>query len=104
MACDLAVGEHRLAHREADVLDLDLAGVDAVLLHERLPLREGAVGRGRAEGLAFEVLRLGDAGLGGGGDRERRLVVDHQHGLTTFLSGFWSWNLTSELMSKNPIG
>ena len=24
---------------------------------------------------------LGDAGLGGGRDRERRLVVDHQHGL-----------------------
>ena len=22
----------------------------------------------------------------------------------TFLSGFWSWNLTSELMSKKPIG
>jgi hypothetical protein len=78
---DLALGEHRLAHGEADVLDLDLGGVDGVLLYERLPLREGAVGRGRAEHPAFEVFRLGDAGLGGGGDSERRLVVDHQHRL-----------------------
>ncbi len=78
---DLAVGQHRLAHREADILDLHLGGVDVVLMHERLPLREGAVRRGRAEHLALEVLGLGDAGLGGGGDRERRLVVHHQHRL-----------------------
>ena len=78
---DLAVGQHRLAHREADVLDLHLRRVDAVLLHERLPLREGAVGGRRAEDLAFEILRLGDAGLARGRDRERRLVVDHQHRL-----------------------
>ena len=37
-------------------------------------------GAGRAEHLAFEVLRLGDAGLGRRRDGERRLVVHHHDG------------------------
>jgi len=78
---DLALGEHRLAHGKAHVLDLDLGFVDAVFLHERLPLGEGAIGRRRAEHPTFEVLRFGDTGLGSGADRECRFVIDHQHGL-----------------------
>jgi hypothetical protein len=77
----MSSGLSPFAHREADVLDLDLGGIDLVLVHERLPLRIGAVGRGRAEHPAFQILRLGDAGLGGGGDREGWLVIDHQHRL-----------------------
>ena len=73
--------EHRLAHREADVLDRHLGGVDVVGLHEDLPLRVGAVGGGRAELLAFEVLRLGHAAALAADDREGRLVVDHEHRL-----------------------
>ncbi len=57
---DLAVGEHRLAHREADILDLHLAGVDAVLLGEGGPLRIGAIRRGGAEHFAFQILRRVD--------------------------------------------
>src|SRR5687767_2227385 len=54
---DLALRQHRLAHREADVLDLHLRGVDLVRLHEDRPLRVRAVGRGRAQYFALEVLR-----------------------------------------------
>src|SRR5215468_2542111 len=38
-----------------------------------------------AEHPAFEVLRLGDAGLGGGADGECRLVVHHQHSLDSLV-------------------
>ncbi len=73
--------QHRLAHREADVLDGHLGGVDVVGLHEDLPLGVGAVRRWRAELLAFEILRLGDAAALAADDGEGRLVVDHEDGL-----------------------
>ena len=78
---DLARHQHRFTYREADVLDGHLAGVDGVLLDERLPLGVGTVGSRRAEDASFKVARRLDAGPGQRDDRERRRVVDHENPL-----------------------
>ena len=61
--------------------DLHLGGVDAVRLHEDRPLRVGAVRRRGAELLAFEILRRRHTAALAADNRERRLVVDHEHRL-----------------------
>ena len=82
MASTWPRGQHRLAHREADVLDRHLGGVDAVRLREDRPLRIGAVRRRarRASCLrdpsASTTPRLLRPTIENG-----RLVVDHEHGL-----------------------
>ena len=72
--------ETGVAHRGADDLDGDPGGVDVVRLHERVPLRVGAVRRRGAEDLAFQVLRRRHAERLAADDRERRRVVDHHDG------------------------
>ena len=57
---DLAGGQHRLPHRNADVQDRHLGGIDAVELGEDRPRRGCRIESRRAELLLFEVLRLHD--------------------------------------------
>ena len=78
---DIALRQHRLAHREADAFDRDRVGVELVHLRERAPLCEGTVRRRRAERLAFERLRIGgDPLVGTADDGESRLFVNDLNG------------------------
>ena len=79
---DLARGQHRLAHGEADVLEFHGAVVELVDGLEDRPLGVGAVGGRRAELLAHQALGIGGDALAlAADDGERRPVVDHHDGL-----------------------
>jgi hypothetical protein len=74
---DLALGQHRLAHREADVLEPHGLVVEHVDGLEDRPLGVGAIGRRRAELLADQALRVGRHTLAlAPDDGERRRVVE----------------------------
>src|SRR5262245_65859496 len=76
----LACGQHRLAYREADGINLNLGSIDAVCPHENGPLRISAVVC-RADRFAFEVFRLVDAAALAADHRKGRTIVEHEHGL-----------------------
>jgi hypothetical protein len=55
---DLAGGQHRLAHGEADILQPDLAVVELGEGLEQGPLREGGIGGRGTEFLTLQALRV----------------------------------------------
>ena len=76
---DLAGGEHRRLHPNADVLDRHLRHVDVVELGEQRPLRKRSAHKRRTDLLVLELLGFGDAAALARNDGVRRLVVDHEY-------------------------
>ncbi len=78
-AVDLAGDQRRRRAGRVGVDHLDVAGVHTAALGEGRPLLEAGTAGGNGQGLAFEVLGLGDAGIGKHHDRGRIAAIDRTH-------------------------